>query len=298
MALPIQRIIISAPFGNYLTTPGVTSTLGTYTNYDRAGTLRWRLFWRILRTLRWRPGLRAWTNKLGLPNPGIGHLLGLGKRSVEGRILSIHGFDEAEWTGLLTAAKIARNNDISAIELNISCPNIGHVSVPPTLFKRALETRIPVIAKLPPVNYWETYKLAYDEGVRYFHCCNTLPVPAGGMSGKPLMGVSLDVIKRIKDHTPDVLIIGGGGITCPDDITAYYNAGAEHFAVASVLLRPKLWFSVFRDQFLFKLSERADNLMSARLNERLRTERLVWVPRTDAGASTQLRLLQGGDGST
>src|ERR1051326_1557670 len=89
-----HKVIIGAPFGNYLSTPGVTSTVGTYTLKNRAGFMRWWLFWRMLRTLRYHFGL-GWTNKLGLPNPGIDHARRKAERNpqwIKDKILSIHGF--------------------------------------------------------------------------------------------------------------------------------------------------------------------------------------------------------------
>lgn len=250
----MKPILIGAPFGNYLSSRHAMSTLGTYTLKDRAGNLRWRLLWRIFRTLRWRPGVGGWTNKLGLPNPGVDHLVRLahrygpatlggdrayGERMSWGlsRIVSLHGFNPEEWYELLRRMS---GLGFFGFELNVSCPNVGHLSVPLDLFEKALAQlgEIRVIVKLPPVSYWETFELAYKSGVRKFHATNTLPVPSGGLSGKALKRVSLDVVKRIKDAHPDITVIGGGGITSPMDVIDYKRAGADHFAVASAFLNP------------------------------------------------------------
>jgi dihydroorotate dehydrogenase len=242
----LKKFIVGAPFGNYLQPKNATPTVGTYTLRDRAGFMRWRILWRVMRTLRWHFGL-GWTNRLGLPNPGIAHARALWnwKQSYfKDKIVSIHGLEPNDWGQLLyDVAQL----DPLAVELNVSCPNVGHLSVPENLFETAAHIRsddagfpftIPVIVKLPPVNYWETFKLALAGGLTTFHCCNTLPVPAGGLSGKPLKRVSLDVIKRIKDHYPEATIVGGGGITTPEDVADYASAGASHFAVASAFLHP------------------------------------------------------------
>lgn len=270
----IFPVIIGAPFGNYLWSPACTSTLGTYTQENRAGFLRWRLAWRILRTLRPRFGVGGWTNKLGLPNPGIKHLIesrphSRAEHPAKGKIVSIHGFSRDEWVKVIYSA-CHHMEPPAAIELNISCPNVGHISVPDDLFKLALDiandgNSIPVIVKLPPVSYWPIYQMAYDQGIRNFHCCNTLPSPSGGLSGKVLQRVSLDVIARIKDKTPEVVIIGGGGITGPDDIELYWKAGARHFAVASALLKPHYWVPLFGslwlDSFMIRLRARVDEMV-------------------------------------
>lgn len=246
----MKPIIISAPFGNYLSSEHATSTLGTYTLKNRAGTLRWWLFWRVLRTLRYRPSMGGWTNKLGLPNPGIEHLVELDRTKssdwIATRIVSLHGFTSEEWTEIVRRVRqMQPRNDMTllpflAYELNVSCPNVGHLSVPSDLFEKAVEVlgADRVIVKLPPVSYWETFELAFESGVRTFHATNTLPTPVGGLAGPTLKRISLDVVKRIKDARPEITVIGGGGITAPADVVEYKKAGASHFAVASALLNP------------------------------------------------------------
>ena len=257
----MKPLVISAPFGNWISSEHATSTLGTYTVQNRAGFFRWWMLWRILYTLRYRPAVGGWTNKLGLPSPGIEHLAKLAVNipdawSME-RIVSIHGFNEGEWSVLLDRVK---GLGFMAIECNCSCPNVGRLSVPKDLFERAVAAlgKDRVIAKLPPVFYMAMFELAYDSGVRLFHLTNTLPVPAGGLSGKALKRISLDVVKRVKDARPDVTIIGGGGITTPEDVIDFRRAGATHVAVASALLRPtRGWFRGPRERFLKEIAQAA-----------------------------------------
>lgn len=249
----LKPLIISAPFGNYLSHPLATSTLGTYTVQNRAGFMRWWLLWRVALTLRRYGAIGAWVNKLGLPNPGLPHLkwliVNMPDVWVEERIVSLHGFVPGEWALLLQVAE-----PFGAIELNVSCPNVGELSVPPDLFERAVGLGRKIIVKLPPVEYWKTFKHAYDAGVRVFHCTNTLPTPSGGLSGKPLKRIALDVIARLKDAKPDITVIGGGGITEAQDITDYWNAGARHFAIGSAFLSVRR--AIGRGAFLHELNER------------------------------------------
>lgn len=263
--LDLKPLVVSAPFGNWISSHEATSTLGTYTLRNRAGRLRWYMAWRILRTLRRHRRIGAWTNSLGLPSPGLASLIwrcesleheGAGKLCKD-KILSIHGFDEEEWLALLR--EIVRSEiQPLALELNVSCPNVGELSVPDSLFARAVATGIPVVVKLPPVRWRATFERAWGDGVRAFHACNTLPTPAGGMSGKPLKAVSMDVVKAIKDAAPDAMVIGGGGITSPEDVGDYARAGADRFAVGSVLLNPwHLLFPWARRDFLLGLAARA-----------------------------------------
>lgn len=239
----LEPVIVSAPFGNWLSFPGCTSTLGTFTLEYRGGLL-YRL-WRCLRTLRYHRRLRGWTNRLGLPNPGVDSVA---YGDMRGKVVSVHGFTEREWYHLFV--RLTVNRSCEALELNLSCPNVGHKpsvdelkSLPVWLSR--LDHAVTVIAKLPPVLWMEYALPLWDMGVRCFHCCNTLPTPAGGLSGKTLMPFSLRAVEEIKQRWGDeVRVIGGGGISTPDDVAVYRKAGADHVAVASMLLNPFNWRKV------------------------------------------------------
>ena len=70
MGMLKHRLVISAPFGNYLEGAMCSiRTLGTFT-FNRRGGWLWRIF-RVLWTVRYYHRLGAWVNRLGLPNPGI-----------------------------------------------------------------------------------------------------------------------------------------------------------------------------------------------------------------------------------
>ncbi len=232
----MHRLIISAPFGNYVQPRGATPTLGTFTRLARPG--RWR---RTIRTVRYYPRLKAWVNKIGLRNPGIDWLAsraGSGRVDLSDKILSVHGFSDTEWAEVVDLAAGLRP---MAIELNMSCPNVGEIDWPAELFPRSVATGVRTIVKLPPVNYQQMFTQALEAGVRTFHCCNTLPVPAGGVSGKPLQPVALQCIGRVLEIAgPDagLTIIGGGGITSSADIDRYVDAGASHVAIGTKAMNP------------------------------------------------------------
>lgn len=231
----IEPLVISAPFGNYVRPAGATPTLGTFTAERRRGRV-----WRIFKTLRYAPSMGAWVNKIGLRNPGVDWLVErvrAGKDDVSNAIVSIHGFNEREWYTLIE--KVAALQPL-AIELNVSCPNVGEMSWPSELFERAVASGVRTIVKIPPVRYHAMVDAAVGAGVRTLHCCNTIPVPAGGMSGKPLLPVCLDVIAHVRAAQPEVEIIGGGGITRPGDVDLYADAGVRHAAVGCKALDPRL----------------------------------------------------------
>jgi len=254
----LAPLIISAPFGNYVQPRGCTPTLGTFTSERRPGRLL-----QIIRTVRYSPSLGAWVNKIGLRNPGIDWLAARsrdGRTSVADKLISIHGFNDQQWDRLLGVAA-----DLSplGIELNMSCPNVGHVNWPAWLFQRAVERAtaagLLVIVKIPPVNYRQMVEQALGAGVRHLHCCNTIPVPAGGVSGKPLKPVALQCIRDVRSiaasmNFKDLRIIGGGGITVPADIDDYSGAGANQFAIGTKCFNPRV---LFGDGVLRPLIERA-----------------------------------------
>ncbi len=238
-----RPLIISAPFGNSLRPAGTTATLGTFTARARPGRL-----WRILRTVRYYPRLRAWVNKIGLRNPGLGWLVervASGRTTVTDHLVSVHGFEPDDWYALFDQiVTIAPHG----VELNMSCPNVGGIDWPADLFERAVATDVPVIVKLPPVNYEQMYQQALAAGVRSFHCCNTLPVTAGGLSGQPLKPVALQCLRHLSQLTPSAVwptlrLIGGGGIRTTADIDDYLAAGVHHVAIGTKLFNPIYLFS-------------------------------------------------------
>lgn len=235
----LQPLIISAPFGNYIQPQGATPTLGTFTLMDRPGRVP-----QILKTVRYYPRLKAWVNKIGLRNPGLPWLakqVEAGKKKVDDQLVSIHGFNDDEWYQLLDMIASVKP---MGVELNMSCPNVGHIGWPEDLFERAVATGLPIVAKLPPVRYEMMAQQAVAAGVRWFHCCNTLPVDAGGLSGRPLKPVALQCIYDLKEQSwfadADCKIIAGGGIYATSDIDDYLAAGVQHVALGTKVMN-KPW---------------------------------------------------------
>ncbi len=254
--VPWRPLVISAPFGNYIQPAGCTATLGTFTAMPRGGRVP-----QILKTVRYYPRIKAWVNKIGLRNPGIAWLqqkVEQGKIDVSDKLVSVHGFDETQWIELIDKAAAL---EPLGIELNMSCPNVGEVSWPVSLFARAAELQseaqgqlpgagpaltcgasMAVIVKLPPVNFRAMADAAVAAGLTRFHCCNTLPVPAGGVSGGPLKPVAMQCIAQLRaaPYGDAIHILAGGGIRTPDDIDDYRGVGADTFAVGTKVMNP--WY--------------------------------------------------------
>jgi dihydroorotate dehydrogenase len=251
----MNKLIISAPFGNYFNVDGVTSTEGTFTHDKRAGFFkRW---WRVLSTVRYNRRTQSWINKLGLPNPGFTAAAVLGHC---GKIVSIHGFNLYEWKVLIDTVETW---DPLAIELNLSCPNVTK-----TVVNEAIEIgkycasrdfrygkgKLKIIAKLPPIKWMDFVYPLLNNGINHFHLCNTIPTPGGGWSGKVLKPYSLWAVEEVKHLFGGVVVIGGGGVTGTQDIDDYLNAGADHISIASILLNPLNWKKIplFRDYLHLK----------------------------------------------
>ena len=250
----LRPLVVSAPFGNYIQPAGCTATLGTFTAAARGGRAI-----QIIRTVRYYPRIRAWVNKIGLRNPGIGWVerkVAAGKLDLSDKLVSVHGFEPDDWWRLLDAIAELRP---MGVELNMSCPNVGHINWPEDLFARALATGVPVVAKLPPVNYLQMGEQAHAAGVRAFHACNTLPVPAGGLSGSPLKPVALTAIRdlRAQDWGRDALVIGGGGVRVAADVDDYAAAGADAFAIGTITMNPWLLVSHARVRPILQAAERS-----------------------------------------
>lgn len=141
-------------------------------------------------------------NAAGLPNPGIAaamrdwaHLpetLGIPV------IVSLGG-DAAALPQLAAAVQDA--GWASAIELNLSCPNVrgGLLAADPAAVAECVSrvrarTQLPLIAKLTPAcgDRAGVARAAVDAGADALTCGNTMPVHARGAAGAPLLGHSAD----------------------------------------------------------------------------------------------------------
>lgn len=245
----MHSVIISAPFGNYsklLRFANVTHTLGTYTRWrrswsDRPFGSRW---FRVLTTLRYAPSLGGWKNKIGLKNPGIDSYVASVKcEKIDpiDKIVSVYGWNMNEWQSLFVLA--ASTNPL-AIEVNAGCPNVDKPPFEIDVFKAALDTGCRIIVKIPPIFYQKIVDMAVQAGITQFHACNTLPFPYGGISGKPLLNISLGVVAALRTQLPEATIIGGGGITCLDDAVNYTKNGANHVALGTMLFNPFNWLKI------------------------------------------------------
>jgi dihydroorotate dehydrogenase len=226
------RFFISAPFGNYIKPKGAIPVCGTFTLNPRGNRL-----WSVAKSLRYNTKFNGWTNKLGLPNPGIEKGL---KRHVNGEVISIA---EIEVNDFVKIQQIIP--DSHSVELNLSCPNVDKILTWESckVFTKLNSLRREwCIGKVSPLTTPEELKFLIDEiGFRQIHISNTLPLSGnrGGVSGPVLIPYTLELIDLIRETWGEsITIVAGGGVTDFGGVMRYLGKGANHVSIGSVCFNP------------------------------------------------------------
>ncbi|HET7017865.1 MAG TPA: dihydroorotate dehydrogenase [Streptosporangiaceae bacterium] len=203
-------------------------------------------------------------NSIGLQGPGIDAflqrdlpwLLSRGARTV----VSIAGSTVDEYAEL--AARLSDAAGVTAIEVNISCPNVEHrgqvfacVPADAAAVVEAVRAKarrdIPVFAKLSPdvTDIVAIARSCVNAGADGLSMINTLlgmaidvdtlrPVLAGltgGLSGPAIRPVAVRCIYQVRAALPDVPIIGMGGVMTGRDALELLLAGASMIAVGTAI---------------------------------------------------------------
>lgn len=216
---------INPPFGNYINLPKTTRIYGSYTLYPRSG-----LIMQIIKTLRYSKKYGGWVNKIGLRNKGVDYAI---ENVPKEHIISVAIMNEEEIPKLIEKIPKERN-----IELNISCPNVKKSNGLKEIEGFLNDSRKWCIIKLSPMTTEKEIHEYYKKGFRQFHCCNTIPVKEGGLSGKTLIPYTEKKIEYLKSKYKDVEIISGGGIERWSDVKNYERKGASHFSVSTGFFNP------------------------------------------------------------
>ena len=202
-------------------------------------------------------------NAIGLQNPGA--------RYVIDHILphlphhETHFWANANGSSLDDYAEVARMFDdspVTAIEINISCPNVKeggvHFGNDPFMAARVVEamrpmTKKPLITKLSPNNadIAETARLVIEAGSDGLSVINTLvgmavdiekrtPVIgniSGGLSGPAVKPVALWKIHQTRAVASrnNIPILGQGGLTTPHDAVEFAITGADALGLGTGL---------------------------------------------------------------
>jgi len=203
-------------------------------------------------------------NSIGLQGPGIDAflqrdlpwLLSRGARAV----VSIAGGTVAEYAEL--AARLSDAAGVTAIEVNISCPNVEHrgqvFACDPGASAAVIEAvrgraryDIPVFAKLSPdvTDIVAIARACVTAGADGLSMINTTlgmvidtetmrPVLAGvtgGLSGPAIRPVAVRCVWQVREALPDVPIIGMGGVRSGQDALELILAGAGLVAVGTAI---------------------------------------------------------------
>ncbi len=193
-------------------------------------------------------------NRIGLENVGIETFLKekipvLQKNNIN-FILNIAGSSIDDYVEL---AKIAQINNIKAIELNVSCPNVKSGCIEFGVNKDSLHELVSkvrneykncLVVKLSPnvTNPEEIAISAQNAGADAVSAINTVrgmgvkidfangkfrkTTVAGGLSGKCIKPVALSFVDRIS-KVIDIPIIAMGGIYSLEDVLEFFSVGAK-----------------------------------------------------------------------
>ncbi len=201
-------------------------------------------------------------NSIGLQGPGIDAFLAHDvpwlieqKARV---IVSIAGETIEEYSTL--ARKLRSASGISAVEVNISCPNVENrglvFACDPDASRRVIDGvrktiggELPIIAKLSPdvTNLPEIAKGVVDAGADALALINTvlgmvinldtmkphLGGKTGGLSGPAIRPIAVRAIYQVHAALPHVPILGMGGVATGRDALELILAGASGIAVGT-----------------------------------------------------------------
>lgn len=198
-------------------------------------------------------------NAIGLQNPGVDHIIEHELKYLEQFdvpiIANVAGTKIEDYVEV--ARRISQSPNVSALELNISCPNVKEGGIQfgtdPTTARhlteavKAVSTK-PVYVKLSPnvTNIVEMAQSVADvaDGLTMINTLIGLrldnqgkPILAnttGGLSGPAIKPVALNMLYQVRKALPDIPIIGMGGIATVDDVLDFLSAGADAVAIGTM----------------------------------------------------------------
>lgn len=200
-------------------------------------------------------------NAIGLQNPGLETVMNqilpdLAQKHPELPIIAnVAGSTVEDY--VLVCQEISQAENVKAIELNISCPNVKHGGITfgtdPAVAGALTEavkkvSQVPIYVKLSPnvTDIVPIAKAIEAGGADGFTMINTLlgmridlktrkPILAnqtGGLSGPSIKPVAIRLIKQVA-QVSQLPIIGMGGVMSVDDVLEMYLAGASAVAVGT-----------------------------------------------------------------
>jgi dihydroorotate dehydrogenase (NAD+) catalytic subunit len=249
-------------------------------------------------------------NSIGLQGPGIDAFLEkdlawLRQRGARA-VVSIAGTSVEDYTKL--AQRLRLVDGISAIEVNISCPNVddrGQVfACDPTAaatvvhaVRRASTPGVPVFAKLSPdvTDIVEIARAVVTAGADGLSMINTSlglvidtdtlrPVLAGvtgGLSGPAIRPIALRCVWQVHAAMPEVPILGMGGIRTGLDALQFILAGASAVSVGTVVFHDPSAVARVSRELRQALGERGFERLSDAIGQAHRVDGVAATPLID-----------------
>jgi len=200
-------------------------------------------------------------NGIGIQNPGIDRWISNMELKMPKIRVPVWGSAVAgDPEGFAMVAKGLTSVGVTAIEVNLSCPNLedGHMfSFSPEASAAVVEAvtssvDIPVGAKLSPntpditqvaaacanggADFVVLTNTAYGFGVDIENRKPLLSGGVGGYSGPGLKPLSMRCVYEVARSLPDLPIVGSGGVLTGTDVIEYAVAGASAVEMGSVLM--------------------------------------------------------------
>lgn len=249
LALPNPVLVASGTFGYAREMAGLVdlTRLGgiipkTITRQPRAGNPPWR-------TVETTGGM---LNSIGLDNDGIDafieHHLPYLATLTSPIIVSVAGKDEADFVEL--AAQLYGRAGVSAVELNLSCPNVSHgadfaadAAKCEKVVRRTRERcpRLPLLAKLTPnvadiAGVAAAAEAGGADAISVINTCQGMAIDwrrqrpllgnvVGGLSGPAIKPIALRCVYQTAQRVK-IPVVGIGGIATLDDVMEFLVAGA------------------------------------------------------------------------
>ena len=199
-------------------------------------------------------------NAVGLQNPGVEKVIAeelpkLKKCFHKPVMANVSGFSVEDYA--YTCALLDQEEQVGWLEVNVSCPNVhgggmsfGTDPAAAAEVTRAVKavTKKPVIVKLSPnvTDIAAIAKACEKAGADGISLINTLlgmridlktkrPVIAntmGGFSGPAIFPVALRMVYQVA-HAVDIPVVGGGGVSTPENVIEMMLAGASAVEVGA-----------------------------------------------------------------
>lgn len=198
-------------------------------------------------------------NAIGLQNPGVKKIIKTEvpflKQFQIPIIANVAGSSLEEYA--YVAEAFNETDAVSALELNISCPNVKEGGIQfgtdPKMAAYVTEkvkkkSNLPVYVKLSPnvsniVSIAQAVEAAGADGLSMIntltgmqiHLPSRKPLLAnkvGGLSGQAIKPIAIRMIYEVRQHVA-IPIIGMGGISNADDVLEFFLAGASAVAVGT-----------------------------------------------------------------